>query len=302
MRYKVTIWLGGLLLTMLISCGGVGKVQQTKTYDDFLAKTRLIMLKTEIEIYKHLPDEEAKDEFRKEFWAKRDPDPSTLENEAKEEFDKRIEYITRWFCEGVGKNRCLNSDRGKVYILLGQPDERNTERGNIIDRFGKYMKVLKEIWIYHDHRLYLEFIDREGLGEYRLRTWSIDLLRAIEMAKFTIYQDDQSRKYAFKFKADFKDNKLNIQIPVSGLNFKESGTQIEANFKIDIHIYFQYKKREVLNKTFDWTGSKPDLLKLKTIDYAIPYPLKTRGIYYLEIIITDLNSLSKYRQMIKKKV
>ena len=88
-------------VVMLTACAAGNKVKTADGYgldnDSFFEKTRLIMSRNEIKAYKHLPDQAARDAFIEEFWAKRDPTPDTPENEAKIEFDARVEYINRWF-------------------------------------------------------------------------------------------------------------------------------------------------------------------------------------------------------------
>ena len=118
------------------------------------------MTKSEIEIYKHLPDNAARESFIEDFWEIRDPTPGTEANENRMEYERRVEYVERFFKEKIGSGRGWDSDRGKVYLLLGEPDERNTRQGTILDRFGQPKRVLKEVWIYNYHGLYLEFSDR----------------------------------------------------------------------------------------------------------------------------------------------
>ena len=63
--------------------------------DIFFKQAGLIMTKIEMEIYKHLADDTARDEFIADFWKKRDPTPLSQENEFKEDFSKRVEFANR---------------------------------------------------------------------------------------------------------------------------------------------------------------------------------------------------------------
>jgi GWxTD domain-containing protein len=63
-----------------------------------------------------------RDEWLKVFWKKRDPTPTTEENEFKEEHQRRVEYALENFRSTFGK--CPWDDRGEVYIKYGEPDER----------------------------------------------------------------------------------------------------------------------------------------------------------------------------------
>jgi GWxTD domain-containing protein len=57
------------------------------------------------------------------FWKEHDPTPSTAFNELRAEFERRIQFANARF--GVlGKG--ILSDRGKIYVRLGEPDEIST--------------------------------------------------------------------------------------------------------------------------------------------------------------------------------
>jgi len=79
---------------------------------------RYLMDKEERKVFKKLPDDVAVEEFKKEFWAKRDPIPETETNEFKVRFEERVAFADKNF-------RSYSSDRGMVYILLGPPQERS---------------------------------------------------------------------------------------------------------------------------------------------------------------------------------
>jgi GWxTD domain-containing protein len=55
------------------------------------------------------------------FWVRRDPDPSTPENEYENEFWRRVDYAQKHYSDPVHEG--LKTDRGKVYILYGPPGE-----------------------------------------------------------------------------------------------------------------------------------------------------------------------------------
>ncbi len=60
-----------------------------------------------------------------QFWSRHDPDPSTRFNEAEHEFRRRMRHVERYL-GGFGRSRALD-DRGYIYLLLGEPDERSQE-------------------------------------------------------------------------------------------------------------------------------------------------------------------------------
>jgi GWxTD domain-containing protein len=59
--------------------------------------------------------------FLDKFWARRDPYPDTPENEYRDEFEKRINYVKSYFSTPHKKG--YESDRGVVYVRYGAPDE-----------------------------------------------------------------------------------------------------------------------------------------------------------------------------------
>ena len=123
-----------LIVCVLVLCGLPQPIGAAAS-DPFFEKARLIMTKEEIEIYKHLPGAEEKEEFIKEFWKKRDPTPATEENENREEFEKRIAYANKWFNEG-SKGRGWDTERGRILLQLGFPDRREFGQVDDIVRSG----------------------------------------------------------------------------------------------------------------------------------------------------------------------
>jgi len=307
---KITILTVIGILTLVLISGnlfGIKSKNQKDKFDfkdDFYKLTRLIMLKDEIRIYKHLPNEEAKKEFFVDFWKKRDPTPETPENENLEEYERRLAFISKWFKEKIGRNGSLDSDRGKIYLLLGGPDERTTRQISIYDNFGHPKNVLSEIWIYNYYQLRLVFIDVHGHGRYRLNNWSTDLLSAIDRAKFEIHNSSEKHKN-FKFKANVKDKALKLDIPVKTLSFAENQNRMNARFKINLFIYKDYKKIGEVEKTKEINTDKDKLLSQKDIELSLPFDVASKGKkgkYLLDIVVEELESGAKYRDMINYKI
>ncbi len=94
----------------------------------------------------------------RDFWTRRDPTPGTEENEAMEEFYERVEYANEHF---GGIKEGWRSDRGRIYITYGQPDE--IERHPFDLESPPY-----EIWYYYGERLRFVFVDENNNGEYKL--------------------------------------------------------------------------------------------------------------------------------------
>ncbi len=300
MRNKsVTSLLILLLAVPLVSAKAASKGGK---YDEFYEKTRLIMLKSEKKIYKLLQSPEAKLAFIKDFWKKRDPNPETAMNEGKLEFDRRIAHVDKWYRERVGKGRGWDSDRGKMYLLLGPPNQRDIGQGYIYDSLGIPIRVLKEIWVYDFDQIYLEFADAESLGVYRMRNMSPRVLSAIDDAKFGAPYMGKSKK-PFKFKAQFSDNALKLAVPSKYVSFQEIDGVMEANFKVTVYVYHNYKRvDDIVDRLTYLHHQKDELLKTKKINLTVPYSPPSKGKYIFDIILEDAGSTSRHRDIIKKKI
>jgi GWxTD domain-containing protein len=105
------------------------------------------------------PDAERQALWR-EFLRTTDPNPATPENEALEAYFRRVLIANSRF-EEAGEPGWL-SDRGEVYITLGEPDE-------VFDLSSDFQGPRRIIrWNYFSHRLTLDFLDETGFGRFRL--------------------------------------------------------------------------------------------------------------------------------------
>lgn len=129
--------------------------------DKEFAIARYIATPEEINRYKQLKGEDAKRKFLAEFWKKRDPDKSTPVNEMKIEYFKRVEYANQHFT--VGNKEGWRTDRGRVYIMYGPPDEYERHPNEVDSK--PY-----EIWYYHNIEGGVEFVfvDKSGFSDYIL--------------------------------------------------------------------------------------------------------------------------------------
>ena len=91
----------------------------------WLEDVRPLILPDEEKTYRDLKDKGEREEFQKIFWARRDPNPETPQNEFQDEYLRmKAEADTQF---RVGSNRGSETDCGRVYILLGKPDEMKAE-------------------------------------------------------------------------------------------------------------------------------------------------------------------------------
>ena len=97
----------------------------------------------------------------REFWKATDPVPLTPENEAIDDYFRRVQQANIRFPDEGGPGWL--TERGEVFISLGEPDEM-LDLSNGIDRNG--MRVLR--WTYASERVVLYFQDQTGFSRYRL--------------------------------------------------------------------------------------------------------------------------------------
>ena len=142
-------------------------------YRDWIEKEVVYIISDrEKEAFLDLEFEEEREGFITAFWRRRDPDSLTPVNEFKEEHYRRIELANRQ----LGREAAVPgwmTDRGKMYIILGEPRDRET-----------FMSVPflypSELWFYGADKqkglppLYLLFFQEYHAGPYRLFNHLLD--------------------------------------------------------------------------------------------------------------------------------
>lgn len=99
------------------------------------------------------------------FWKQTDPNPATPDNEALRDYFRRIATANSRFRE-EGLAGWL-TDRGKVYVTLGEPDQAGQPMGT-----GGTARSRAEIWVYTQYNLRLIFTNQGGGGHLRLSSSS----------------------------------------------------------------------------------------------------------------------------------
>jgi GWxTD domain-containing protein len=107
----------------------------------------LLITEEEEKEFMNLMSDKEKERFMEIFWAKRDPTPRTKENEFKEEWYRRLEYVQKNFTQGPEKG--WHCDMGKVYMFLGPPARvRSVQpRKQIEDSGADQMEPSATIWV-----------------------------------------------------------------------------------------------------------------------------------------------------------
>src|SRR4051795_11389416 len=148
-----------------------------RTYKKWLDEdVRYIISDEERAAFKQLSNDEERDAFIEQFWLRRDPTPDTIENEFKEEHYRRIAYTNEQFASGIPG---WKTDRGRIYITYGPPDEKETHpSGGSYERpseegGGTTSTFPFEQWRYRyiegiGTDIIIEFVDPTMSGEYRM--------------------------------------------------------------------------------------------------------------------------------------
>src|SRR5215470_15794727 len=129
-----------LYLTVLVLCGSFATIRAQGTaqvkrstdarkrdeerksvYKNWIEQDVVyIITDEERRAFKALKTDEERDKFIEGFWLRRDPDPDTPENEYKDQYYERIQYANERFSSGIPG---WKTDRGRIYIMYGKPDE-----------------------------------------------------------------------------------------------------------------------------------------------------------------------------------
>lgn len=132
---------------------------KAEIYAQWFNEVRYIASDAEKQAFSRLNTDEEFEQFTESFWLRRDPNPGTKENEFRREYYGRIAYANQNFA--YGKTAGWLTDRGRIFITHGKPDE--------IQKNG-----MEEIWIYNSlpelgGNVRFEFIDAANNGDFRLR-------------------------------------------------------------------------------------------------------------------------------------
>ncbi len=105
----------------------------------------VILDDTEREDYEAFPDD-SKLDWRRRYWARHDPTPTTLENQAEIEHMNRIRRVIAKFRDRKG--RFTWDERARFWVRFGEPDRVEKLPGGVDLHEG--ISAPKELWIYDD--------------------------------------------------------------------------------------------------------------------------------------------------------
>jgi GWxTD domain-containing protein len=244
-------------------------------YAPWLDLTEYIITPVERRIFLQLTNERDRDAFIAFFWKQRDSSKATPENEYRDEHIKRFEYTKKYF----GYTSPLpgwKTDRGRIYILLGPPVNRN-------EIFNSYLYPI-EIWEYYGDpakglptMFNVVFYRKGGAGDFKLYVPAQDgpdqlLVRQIgEISTFdyrAIYQK------IYEIKPEVAEVALSLIPGEKTLNYSPSMRDVQLLAKIaDLpskHInttyarqFLNYKAYVDIESSFDYLNSRHELILLR---------------------------------------
>ncbi len=113
-----------------------------------------------------------REHFIEQFWERRNPTPGSPDNAFKNEHYRRIGYSDMHF--GWRKTAGWKTDRGRIYIMFGPPDEIESHpEGQPAGGSLQATNVPTEEWLYHSIKgvgtnVVMEFVDKAKTGDYRM--------------------------------------------------------------------------------------------------------------------------------------
>lgn len=126
-----------------------------------------------------LTSDEERNRFIEQFWERRNPTPGSPENGFKTEHYRQLSEANRKFASKSLAG--WRTDRGRIYILYGPPDEMESHPHGLPEGNGVRERTLPsrkpdtpfEQWMYYSikgigNKVIMDFIDEDHSGNYRM--------------------------------------------------------------------------------------------------------------------------------------
>ncbi len=252
------------------------KVEIKGVYKKWLDEdVRWIISDQELEAFKHLANDEERDQFIEQFWLRRNPNPDSPDNEFRETHYARIAYANEHFAAGKAGWR---TDRGHIYIAFGKPDsidshpsggnyERPMEEGG-----GSTSTFPFETWHYRylegiGDNIDVEFVDTCMCGDYHMTIdrSEKDALKHVPGAGETLYEQQGQSKKADRFSSGGLEQ-LGAG-PMSSQNQSKQFDRISLAAKIMAPPPIKFKDLEAFIATSKILTGPPFLFDVRT-DYV----------------------------------
>ena len=306
-RYLTRLLLAALIVVLSLGLGvpcAAAKPKKTKMaphIQEFYNYARYLFTKNERKIFRNLTTDEARERFIENFWEIRDPTPFTPDNEFKLEMEQRYDYVSKYLKEGPIPG--WETDRGRIYLMLGPPSE---QREDILNR-GAYIQ-----WYFDEYYVYIRFIDYNNSGIYKmdLTTVSLALLEVLDNKRYFIVNKEGKinlEPLNIDLSYDNKTREFLVEVRTKNLNYEEvpgNSAEMMAKIKVDLVVY-QPNKADDFSKYSQVKSVKVPKEKLleknATISLAVPLELPP-GKIKIDAIISDALGDAVFRKFISLNV
>lgn len=144
----------GVIFALVLFAATTAQAALSKKYEEWRkGPAQWLMTSDEQRAWRNVKTDQQAVDFIDLFWARRDPTPGTPENEYRSEYEGRVIFSDKAYAE-KGRRGSL-TDRGRVYIVLGTPDEGATEAGQTskakgldVDLLGGRQTAERTEWVY----------------------------------------------------------------------------------------------------------------------------------------------------------
>jgi GWxTD domain-containing protein len=293
---KKNLGLSLIVAFLLLSCSAL-EIQKNLAPEDkeFLSTVRLIITKQEKKAFLDLAPSERRS-FIEEFWKKRDLTPATEVNEYKDEYLKRVKEAKHLFSGEGGASGWLQ-DRGRIYILLGPPEQRETyPRGEDLG------DIPVEYWHYGFH--VLTFRDYRKNGNYELQEGA-RMLAEISQTQELLNPEVKPERDSFNFNLDMKKPAegqalILISIPYDDIWLSAEGNELKTTLELSLEVFDSAEKRvREEAKIYPISLAKEELKELAGQDYLIEIPVQLEpGNYRATITLKNLTGQTKVKKTI----
>ncbi len=297
-RFSKTVANPALLLLLLVGVSACATARLLRSLDpdsrDFLSKARYLITAAERSEFLNLPAQERKG-FVEEFWKKRDPTPDTEANEFKDDYFQRIEEANHLFTAGGGGEPGWLQDRGRIYILLGPPDYRET-----YPRGVTFYGLPTEIWYYGFFTI--TYIDDNWTGNYRLDPDSA--IQLAEIMKTQLLLKPELTGDAMRTVLDGKVDvavlapgkaRVRIRLPYREIWFKSEGAGLTAVLTAHLDIKDPAEKSIwEFRESYPLKFAAAELEKIAASEYVIEIPIElSPGHYWMVLTVTSTSDTAK---------
>lgn len=268
-------------------------------------ETVYIITPKERAVFNKLETDKERDMFIEEFWRHRDPTPGTPRNELKEEHYRRIDYANERF-GGTTPFDGWATDRGKFYIMLGEPA--------YIERYvNSNITHPIEIWYFQGKPnlrqapfFRLMFFRRAGVGDFELYSPLIDGPKElVPTADLQLMKEVAATEGMVDLDSEGRDPSTNI-VTATDKNFNYVTDQRD---RIASNILREQMLFEIANAAWssfpgrgDPTNAFPSAILMEEVesypykkisdDYALEF-LETREIVEVSYSVNYINNFSE---------